>query len=289
MPSKGRGLRQRLGLDAAPEPAAARSDLGKVLATHYSTGRLSADEIAQTASAGISGNADPQSDLKRLASAFSGSKRKRETSEGPKPETRNSARGVSRALRRFSVLPALYYFLCPLWDPHQNCQVVEKVSMLLLTDLVDLIPAGLESEYCSYTDAQSGFHADCLSWCDRVSVDPSAHQYVAFGLWGDAAPYTNKDSLYLLAGSVLSGEHRDRWWLSAIAKRRICNCGCKGRHTFERLFEVLVWRYKCLFRGKHPSATHDNKPFEFGSARRKKAGRDLRVRGCLLRKQGDWS
>ena len=146
-----------MGLDAAPEPAAARSDLGKVLATHYSTGRLSADEIAQTASAEISGNADPQSDLKRLASVFSGSKRKRETSEGLKPETRNSARGVSRALRRFSVLPALYYFLCPLWDPHQNCQVVEKVSMLLLTDLVDLIPAGLESEYCSYTDAQSRF------------------------------------------------------------------------------------------------------------------------------------
>ena len=161
--------------------------------------------------------------------------------------------------------------------------------MLLLTDLVDLIPAGLESEYCSYTDAQSGFHADLLSWCDRVSVDPSAHQYVAFGLWGDAAPYTNKDSLYLLVGSILSGEHRDRWWLSAIAKRRICNCGCKGRHTFERLFEVLVWQFKCLLRGKHPSVTHDNKPFEFGSARRKKAGRDLRVRGCLLRKQGDWS
>ena len=122
MPSRGRGLRQRLGLVPPGEPAS--SSTGRHLTEAYREGRLSAGEVAATTAAHLEDNPSAPADVVRLAGAHS---RKRLLTPGrpARPDTRNVSRGVLRALARSASLPEPYQFSVPLWGRHANCKVEE--------------------------------------------------------------------------------------------------------------------------------------------------------------------
>jgi len=135
---------------------------------------------------------------------------------------------------------------------------------------------------------QQGLKKDVEEWASRVELVTSDKKVAVCKIWGDSAPMSKRDSLYLLTWNLLSGIHHLVYWFVAIAKSRVCKCGCKGRCTFNELFRILAWSFRALLAGTHPHVDHNNKPFPPGSKRAKRAGTKLKVFGCCLAKNGDW-
>ena len=79
---------------------------------------------------------------------------------------------------------------------------------------------------------------------------------IPMGVWGDAAPYHTRDSLFLLLVSPLSVRDRSRMWVCAFSKRMVCCCGCRGRCTFEGCFKILAWSFTALACGVWPKVLY---------------------------------
>ena len=112
-------------------------------------------------------------------------------------------------------------------------------------------------------------------------------------IWGDYAQFQTRDSLCLLLFHFISGEHRQRRWLCAFSKRSQCQCGCRGKHTFGPIFDVVGWMLRVCASGFFPEARHDGILFSDskrpGDAKRASmAGLPLPMVALLLRKCGDW-
>ncbi len=87
--------------------------------------------------------------------------------------------------------------------------------------------------------------------------------------------------MYVLDFSPASGPHMNsRWAFAAIATERMCGCGCRGWHTLQELFRVLVWDLHHCSRGSKPKARHDNEELKTKSGEMP----------CLatVRISGDW-
>ena len=260
MPPRGKGWRQSLGIASVEAPAddGGRSHVSAYLAETYKDRTLNSRLVAQAAHAAVSDDPSAGSSTQRLARCRVTQTRR--TNAGERPDNRNTSRGVTRAMRatRTVVLPEPYEFDCPLWD-EINCEpITEKVSMLLPHELSETqIEQGHEHEWVSCDDSQSEFRDDIVSWSERTSFSLDGMHVAGGALWGDAAPYTLRDSIYLLIMTILTGVHRVYWWIACIPKRRICQCGCYGRCTFDRLFEVLAWSHRCFLTKRYPSKMHN--------------------------------
>ena len=108
---------------------------------------------------------------------------------------------------------------------------------------------------------------------------------------GDSAPFSAKasDSVFLLTWRLLTGSHRNRYWIFAVNKRRLCACGCFGRHTMDAAFQVVAWSFRALLSGRYPRHDHKGEPFAPSSWRGKVAGQSLRIRGACLAKTSNWA
>ena len=205
MPARGTGLRQRLGVPGAePSNARERSHTAGFLAETYRSRILNSRLVAAAANASVLDNPTAASSTRRLARCHVTKKRK--TNSGERPDNRNASRGVSRAMRASSSarLPEPYEFDCPLWDDINCCAVVEKVAILLPHELIDSqIEPGEEEEWCSLNDSQGEFHDDISAWSARTGVSLDGQNVAGGALWGDAAPYSLKDSIYLLILTIL--------------------------------------------------------------------------------------
>ena len=167
MPSRGRGLRQRLGLNAASEGNGRRSRLGSALSAKFRSGVLRASEISELAASASGDNASP--DIKKLAGAES--KKRRLTDGGSRPDTRNASRGVRRAMRQHRSLPDPYYFQCPLWNKHLGRITFERVAILLPTDLVaSYIPVDRAQIFCEFGPSEDGYARELRCWSQRVGT-----------------------------------------------------------------------------------------------------------------------
>ena len=118
---------------------------------------------------------------------------------------------------------------------------------------------------------------------------------LAFGLWGDSAPFANRDGLFLLLFNILNGHHHERFWFVAFPKSLICRCGCAGACALMPIWEVLAWSFRCLLCALFPDERHDGTPFASsnfrGDAKRAKRAarkRKLRCKGGVVQKRGDW-
>ena len=95
--------------------------------------------------------------------------------------------------------------------------------------------------------------------------------------------------MYLLSFCLLAGAVRQRFWICALNKSKLCKCGCKGRHTIDSLFAVVAWSVRALIAGEYPARDHLGGKFASHSPRGKLAGKPLPMRGAVLRKFGDWA
>jgi len=163
------------------------------------------------------------------------------------------------------------------------------MAFLPIHETLDQVVApGTEQQWSAFTADQHGFASSMTDWGNRLGVDVSAKPTLALGLWGDAAPISNRDSIFLLLFSVLSGVCRERFWICTFTKKQLCRCGCKGRCTFDAVFVVIAWMFRALVAGTYPHVNHEGDAFPSGP-RKDKAGSPLRVRAACIRLFGDWS
>ena len=160
----------------------------------------------------------------------------------------------------------------------KNKQVQIKLSIIVPHELLEaIVHPGNEAEYCSIGPKQEQLHEDLVDLGKRLSIDTTASLWGICALWGDSGAYTHKDSLYLLVMTMLSGIHRTRFWLVAFSKRHLCRCGCYGRCTLDRIFEVLAWSFRCFVQKIHPCVG------SFGDVFTKKDGNRFNMRGRSMR------
>ena len=166
------------------------------------------------------------------------------------------------------------------------------MAFLLPHEMIgSMVKEDSKDQWVSIGEDQAGFKAELGKWGHRMGIDTSSDPWGIISLWGDAGPTVKEESLYLLSWSLLSGVIRQRFWAVAFNKSRICACGCRGRHTFDRIFAVMAWSIRALIAGFYPSHDHQGVAFERGSCRGEwaQARKQLPIRGVCLAKYGDWA
>jgi len=132
-------------------------------------------------------------------------------------------------------------------------------------------------------------------WCASVQIDPNTGPPVAgLGVWGDSGKLWTKDGLVMLLFNVLTSTCNARFPIVALSKKHLCQCGCYGRHTYERIFEVIGWALKTHARGKFPTHRDDGAPFQWSNKvgdrnRFNLQNTYMRTRGACIQKRGDWA
>ena len=274
---KRQGVRQRLGLRPRPKSSA----LCQMLKKRFLDGHMTAPELQATARA--AGSATPG--LQQLAK---GKVRYRMRRGENKVDNRNAARATTRVLAKTAVLNEPYMVKIPGWDDKKNERTMLTMSILPLHETLDcIVKPGAEAEWTSFSDTQQGLKDDLRQWGQRVQVDTENDPWACIALWGDAAPYTKRDSLYLLLFTVLNGRERERIWIAAFSKRVLCRCGCFGRCTLDGIWDIVAWSMKALLVGRWPTLDHLGQPLT--GWRREKAGQPFRFRAAVIASRGDWA
>ena len=125
-------------------------------------------------------------------------------------------------------------------------------------------------------------------WKGRVECSEEGPPVSAINIWGDTAPFhTGEDSVLLLLWGCMAPALCKRWWITLLTKPRICQCGCNGRHTLDRIWKIVGWSLRALIAGVFPSTDHEGHAFR-DEWRRSRAGTPLRLRGACLQFRGDW-
>lgn len=107
-------------------------------------------------------------------------------------------------------------------------------------------------------------------------------------LFVDGVPYSHIDSVvgFWLVDEVTGKRHL----LSALRKKLMCVCGCRGWCTFFGLFSWLAWSVAAMAEGTFPSTRHDHKAWRATDAsRERRSGSPMQCRFCVLYIKGDWA
>jgi len=210
----------------------------------------------------------------------------------------NAQRGLKRKLAKNAThVPQLYVANAPLWDKTTNQSYTGKLYFLLPFEVLDaVIPPGSIADVCQYNGE---LEAEFEAWSSKANItSASSTEFIAIDLWGDSAPFNTRDSLELALWSIRSRNDTNlgrRYWLTSFSKESQCKCGCKGRHTYEVVFDILKWNFEVQLSGRRPTHRHDGTPFAESNltgdqSRAMNATKypSLRAKSWLSRVRGDW-
>ena len=284
------GIRQRLGIsssklaDAAPEQACGKriqpegGDLEQFFKDKFKKGKLSAVELVQGS------NAAPSTDSK-LAKCAAGGK-----------HPGNAHRDVMLNLGRKSKFPDVYSADLPLWNHDENQKEWSEAYFLLPYEVVDTMITDEDLEKLTNLRPDNPHKATIDDWRSKMGLDPEV-PIAPCGLWGDSAPVGNRDSVTMLLFNILcANTSQYRFWVTALCKRSLCNCGCAGMCTFEEIWKVMAWAFAATILRIYPSVRHDGVPFAQSKRRgdkqrAMKATAKQRMKATLapIQKRADWS
>ena len=75
--------------------------------------------------------------------------------------------------------------------------------------------------------------------------------------------------------------------ITAVSKKFICQCGCKGQHTWHAIFKVIVWSFRMLLLGYVFDYLPENEVWEQERCRLA-SGTKLAGHALVLQCRGDW-
>ena len=286
------GIRQQLDLPSpkvkAKVKAKAKSALDSGLINLYRKGKLSARDVGDT-SAQASSSPQPAAaaapDILRLSKA--------KANPNPKKASRNSSRALMRAIGTHITMPPVMIVQAPMWDKRKVEKTDTSLAVMPIHETLAAVCAGDDGgKFAQWSGSQAGYKSELRSWGGRMNVDVSDDSngpWVTLGIWGDGADSTNNDSLQLLSFTVLCGLVRQRFWVTAFNKSKICQCGCKGKCTFAFVFGLVAWSAAALLAGRYPDKDHTGKAFPKSSWRGKITGKPLGVKAAIIAKYGGWA
>ena len=137
---------------------------------------------------------------------------------------------------------------------------------------------------------RDGLTKDCREHLQQAEGKLQKASLLGLGLWCDGVPYNWDRSQSIevvslsLPGLCSSGAQL-RLPLFGINKKYLLT-----NATYDDLFTVLSWSFRCLAVGHHPAARHDGAAWHKSDAKRRRAaGSAIGAAGVLLEIRGDWA
>ncbi|MCP4036882.1 MAG: hypothetical protein GY733_08110, partial [bacterium] len=96
-------------------------------------------------------------------------------------------------------------------------------------------------------------------WRAATGVETPRETIIPMKLHADGVAVTNRRKLFVIDFSCVLGETASsRHTFAVISSANMCQCGCRGFHSLQALFRVLVWDLDLCARGEPPRRRHDN-------------------------------
>jgi hypothetical protein len=132
-----------------------------------------------------------------------------------------------------------------------------------------------------------------------VNITDDVRSVAILGLHCDGVPYaasvragTAAKGIFVCSMNVFSSPSDDvrrrRQPLFTVQKAKICQCGCSGFHTFQKLYSVIVWSLRCLATGTSPTCRHDGTPWTKADTKARITSGIPLPRAAVLQLRGDW-
>jgi hypothetical protein len=268
--------------ESAPDTASSSSrpnarPFPTVLGEVFLSNKLSAkDSQALSYAAQAGGNADVG--IERLAKAGN-------WGQAPK----NLARDLTKALMAGVDMPVVFTWPIPIWDTVNLVQTMCDYPFLLPHELIEHIvrKGGLAQLLVAQEEFPELFR-NLGAACRSHALPPGAT--IAVGIHGDGVPFTKKDSIEIISFNFLAMPTADRIPFTGISKKHLCHCGCKGKHTWHAILEVLKWSLLMCFVGRVSAYLPDGSAWQvardgIGTLRQ---GTQLSYHALLLQFRGDW-
>ena len=152
-------------------------------------------------------------------------------------QRKNLSRDFFRHYMKSCDAPALYMAEIPTWNLAEDKQEVSKIAFLPIPDMIRMI-----------IEKDSGFKEKLgvpAHMPELVSLlrEAAKQQGIddtpgALGLHADGVPYLKNDSLEIFSWNMPGHPHLPRVPITAIPKRYVCKCSCKGWCTINAVVQV---------------------------------------------------
>jgi len=205
----------------------------------------------------------------------------------------NLRRDMLRTVLQDCRVPELYMAEIPVRGPKGEC--TRRLWPFLLPH--EFLPQMVETVGL---DAATTWPEELGALRERVgaaarSLELDVSHLLAVGIHGDGVASTPRQLCNIISYNLANRPGDDRFLFSAIDKRHMCPCGCKGRCSIDAMLSVFVWSMRCLLAGVYPSEgprqwTDGQHTFEGLPERRAaKGGTPLGVCALLCQSRGDWA
>ena len=198
----------------------------------------------------------------------------------------HATRDLRRKLAKRSQWPQLYYAPVRVYDKTLDAQVTVQLPMLLPHELIGrLADVGSREALLS----REGLSLETLQHVRTAALELGLDEkeVLPVGLWGDGVPFNwdRSESLEIISINLPGAGGQLRLPITAIPKKYIIK-----ETTWDDVFKVVSWSFRCLLSGEYPSTRHDNKPFGAGEKKRNQLkGTPIGVIGLLAEVRGDWA
>lgn len=198
----------------------------------------------------------------------------------------NTHRDLLKSMMRDCDYPAFYWADIPVWDAKLQATIIVSMPFLLPHECLDALAkngklgnAASTQENCPPGVWQHLKKLESILHC-------KVHDMIALGLHGDGAPTGANASLEQLSWSLPAWQgdgYGPRFVACTILKEFV-----QTHETFNAIFEVLAWSFKCSATKCWPAARHDGSPWQESDKWRSQQSGELAARGCLCHARGDW-
>eukprot|EP00959_Pyramimonas_sp_CCMP1952_P391696 8208301-Pyramimonas_sp.AAC.1 len=126
------------------------------------------------------------------------------------PPPAPTPRDLMRVLSKSSKMPNVYQAEGVFWDKRSSTKYKAPFNFLLPYEILEvLIPEGDEERWATFPEGTLAAERSLKNLCERIGArrfdNDSAAPLGGFGVWGDAAPYKHRDSLYLTSMEYVHG------------------------------------------------------------------------------------
>ena len=163
---------------------------------------------------------------------------------------KNLARDLKRHALHGTKKPPVYEAPIEVWNQADGTKETVHVPFILIHEQIwNLVQHGMISlaTLCSVTVGSA--LADMKNRiCEKLEIaDPDSHMMM--GMHSDGVPCQKsaQGSIEVLSFNFANMPCSERMLFGYLEKHFFCRCGCKGRHTFDSIMQIVSWMMFCFF------------------------------------------
>lgn len=199
----------------------------------------------------------------------------------------NIHRDLLRSIMKDSDYPTYYFADVPLYDPKLQSTVIVRMPFLLPHEMVQVLH--MNGKLTSATTKKETCPKGVWSHLRKAAnlLEMPISEIIACGIHGDGTPCGAKESLEQISWSLpcWQGEgFSPRFLIFSVLKEFVAK-----QSTWNAVFEIIAWSFKCLFAKQWPEQRHDASPWGTKDVGRSKLTGAMAVSAVLCQARGDWA